>query len=67
MTMASAMTELDKLEGRRWQRLRTRPPALLRGARGRSGVILSLLFRGMAKKVARGGAGGRACAGARAA
>ncbi len=28
-----------------------RLPALLRGARGNSGVILSLLFRGMAKKL----------------
>ena len=33
---------------------RTPPPALLRGARGNSGVILSLLFRGYFQRPARG-------------
>lgn len=52
MTMHAAQEEMERL---------TEPPlrkavdqtasALLRGARGNSGVILSLLFRGMAKKL----------------
>ncbi len=52
MTMASAMTELDKLEEPTLAKAAdTAASALLRGARGNSGVILSLLFRGMAKKL----------------
>ena len=44
MTMGSAMAEMEKLAD-------ATASALLRGARGNSGVILSLLFRGMAKKL----------------
>lgn len=52
MTMASAMTELDKLaEPTLAKAADTTASALLRGARGNSGVILSLLFRGVAKKL----------------
>lgn len=37
--------------------------ALLRGARGNSGVILSLIFRGFSKAAARHGRSGRRCRG----
>lgn len=52
MTMASAMQEMEKLaEPTLAKAVDTTASALLRGARGNSGVILSLLFRGMAKKL----------------
>ena len=52
MTMAAAMAELEKLtEPTLAKAADTTASALLRGARGNSGVILSLLFRGMAKKL----------------
>ena len=52
MTMAAAMTEMEKLaEPTLAKAADTTAAALLRGARGNSGVILSLLFRGMAKKL----------------
>ncbi len=50
MTMNAAAAELRKLhEPTLTQVADTAAAALLRGARGNSGVILSLLFRGMAK------------------
>ena len=50
LTMASAMDEMGKLhEPTLAQAADKTASALLRGARGNSGVILSLLFRGMAK------------------
>ena len=52
MTMAAAMTELEKLaEPALAKAVDTTAAALLRGARGNSGVILSLMFRGVAKKL----------------
>ena len=52
MTMAAAMAELEKLaEPTLAKAADTAAAALLRGARGNSGVILSLLFRGVAKKL----------------
>ena len=52
MTMAAAMAELEKLaEPTLAKAADTAAAALLRGARGNSGVILSLLFRGMARKL----------------
>ena len=52
MTMGSAMAEMEKLaEPTLAKAADTAASALLRGARGNSGVILSLLFRGMAKKL----------------
>lgn len=52
MTMASAVRELVKSEGGTVGDVaHTSASALLRGARGNSGVILSLLFRGFAKGV----------------
>ena len=52
LTMASAMDEMGKLhEPTLAQAADKTASALLRGARGNSGVILSLLFRGMAKKL----------------
>ncbi|MDO4269788.1 MAG: DAK2 domain-containing protein [Eubacteriales bacterium] len=52
LTMASAMNELGKLsEPALAKAVDTAASALLRGARGNSGVILSLLFRGLAKKL----------------
>ncbi|WP_373164012.1 DAK2 domain-containing protein [Agathobaculum sp. Marseille-P7918] len=52
MTMGSAMTEMEKLtEPTLAKAVDTTASALLRGARGNSGVILSLLFRGVAKKL----------------
>ena len=61
MTMASAMTEMEKLtEPTLAKAVDTTASALLRGARGNSGVILSLLFRGAAKKLRENNeAGGR--------
>lgn len=53
LTMASAMTEMQRLhEPSLAKAADAAASALLRGARGNSGVILSLLFRGMAKKIA---------------
>lgn len=50
MTMAAAAQELNKLESDAASEVsHTAASALLRGARGNSGVILSLLFRGFAK------------------
>ena len=52
MTMANAMTEVQKLNNPTLAKAAdTAASALLRGARGNSGVILSLLFRGMAKRL----------------
>lgn len=52
MTMGSAMTEMEKLtEPTLAKAVDTTASALLRGARGNSGVILSLLFRGVARKL----------------
>ncbi len=52
LTMASAMEERGRLhEPTLAQAADKTASALLRGARGNSGVILSLLFRGMAKKL----------------
>lgn len=52
MTMVSAARELAKFEGdSAGDVARTAASALLRGARGNSGVILSLLFRGFAKGI----------------
>lgn len=53
MTMGSAAAELSKAQGgKAGDVAHTAASALLRGARGNSGVILSLLFRGFAKGVA---------------
>ena len=50
MTMSSAARELEtKTDGTAGEIAHTAAGALLRGARGNSGVILSLLFRGFAK------------------
>ena len=50
MTMAAAASELTKTETTHAGEVaKTTASALLRGARGNSGVILSLLFRGFAK------------------
>lgn len=50
MTIAAAARELEKLEGGTVAEVsHTAASALLRGARGNSGVILSLLFRGFSK------------------
>ena len=50
MTLNSAVAELNKLESPTLGRaLEVTSSALLRGARGNSGVITSLLFRGMGK------------------
>ena len=52
MTMGNAMTEVQKLNAPTLAKAAdTAASALLRGARGNSGVILSLLFRGMAKRL----------------
>lgn len=52
MTMSSAVAELEKsTDQTAAQVAHTTASALLRGARGNSGVILSLLFRGFAKGV----------------
>ncbi len=50
MTLNAAATELRKLSGAALTKVAdTAASAMLRGARGNSGVILSLLFRGFAK------------------
>lgn len=50
MTMMAAKTELSKLENAETDKVAsTAASSLLRGARGNSGVILSLLFRGFAR------------------
>ena len=50
MTIGTAVTELRKIEPATLTKAAdTTASALLRGARGNSGVILSLLFRGMSK------------------
>lgn len=52
MTMQSAAAKLDKIEQLALGKVaETAAGAMLRGARGNSGVILSLLFRGIAKKL----------------
>ena len=52
MTMDAAMVEMEKLsEPTLAKAVDTTASALLRGARGNSGVILSLLFRGAAKRL----------------
>lgn len=52
MTMRAAQEELERLnEPTLGKAADTAASALLRGARGNSGVILSLLFRGIAKKL----------------
>ena len=53
MTMMSAAGELQKLGAESAEKVAaTAASALLRGARGNSGVILSLLFRGFSKGLA---------------
>ncbi|MBP3312512.1 MAG: DAK2 domain-containing protein [Butyricicoccus sp.] len=52
LTMGSAMAEMHRLhEPTLAKAVDATASALLRGARGNSGVILSLLFRGIAKKL----------------
>ena len=52
MTMHAAQEEMERLtEPTLRKAVDQTASALLRGARGNSGVILSLLFRGMAKKL----------------
>ena len=51
MTMGSAAKALADAEGTAGEIAKTAASALLRGARGNSGVILSLLFRGFSKGV----------------
>ena len=51
MTMASGAAELSRNDGTVAEVAKAASGALLRGARGNSGVILSLLFRGFAKGV----------------
>ena len=52
MTIGTAVTELRKSEPATIDQAASVPAsALLRGARGNSGVILSLLFRGLAKRL----------------
>jgi DAK2 domain fusion protein YloV len=52
MTMGSAARELEKSQnGKAGEVARIAASALLRGARGNSGVILSLLFRGFSKGI----------------
>lgn len=52
MTMSSAAAELSKAQGgKAGDVAHTAASALLRGARGNSGVILSLLFRGFSKGI----------------
>lgn len=52
MTLASAARELEKLSGQTAGKVASvNASALLRGARGNSGVITSLLFRGFAKGI----------------
>ena len=52
MTMGNAVRELEKLEGAAAGKVaQVNASALLRGARGNSGVITSLLFRGFQKGI----------------
>ena len=52
MTIANSVRELEKLEGATAGKVASvNASALLRGARGNSGVITSLLFRGFAKGI----------------
>ena len=52
LTMGAARREMDKLDAPTLtQAADAAAAALLRGARGNSGVILSLLFRGFAKRL----------------
>ena len=52
MTLANSVRELEKLEGETAGKVASvNASALLRGARGNSGVITSLLFRGFAKGI----------------
>ncbi len=52
MTIANSVRELEKLEGASAGKVASvNASALLRGARGNSGVITSLLFRGFAKGI----------------
>ncbi len=52
MTIANSVRELEKLEGTTAGKVASvNASALLRGARGNSGVITSLLFRGFAKGI----------------
>ncbi len=52
MTLANAVRELEKVEGQTAGKVaQINASALLRGARGNSGVITSLLFRGFAKGI----------------
>ncbi|MGI6279137.1 MAG: DAK2 domain-containing protein [Acutalibacteraceae bacterium] len=52
MTLGSSARELEKLEGETAGKVASiNASALLRGARGNSGVITSLLFRGFAKGI----------------
>ena len=52
MTLANAIRELDGVEGETAGKVaQINASALLRGARGNSGVITSLLFRGFAKGI----------------
>ncbi|MDP4108553.1 MAG: DAK2 domain-containing protein [Bacillota bacterium] len=52
LTMSNAMAELSKFDNQPLNKAaETTASALLRGARGNSGVILSLLFRGVAKSL----------------
>ena len=52
MTLANAVRELEKVDGETAGKVaQINASALLRGARGNSGVITSLLFRGFAKGI----------------
>lgn len=52
MTLSNSVRELEKLEGATASKVASvNASALLRGARGNSGVITSLLFRGFAKGI----------------
>lgn len=52
MTLSNAVRELEKIEGETAGKVAAvNASALLRGARGNSGVITSLLFRGFAKGI----------------
>jgi dihydroxyacetone kinase-like predicted kinase len=52
MTLSNAARELEKLSGETAGKVASvNSSALLRGARGNSGVITSLLFRGFAKGI----------------
>ena len=52
MTLSNAVRELEKVEGETAGKVaQINASALLRGARGNSGVITSLLFRGFAKGI----------------